>query len=68
MDAHAQLVMARSARSRDRIAIAAYLGSSDRFDEAIADFAELYADRNDEDFAQLQTAIQDGRLQVQTGL
>jgi hypothetical protein len=56
------------ARSGDRIAIAAYLGSSERFDEAVADFAETYADLNDEDFGQLQSAVQNGRMQVQTGL
>ena len=34
------------ARSGDRIAIAAYLGNSDAFDRAIADFASAYADQN----------------------
>ena len=34
------------ARSGDRVAIAAYLGSKDRFDHAMADFAEAYADLN----------------------
>ena len=38
------------ARSGDRIEIAAYLGSSDRFDQAVADFAESYADLNEADF------------------
>ena len=33
------------ARTGDRIAIAAYLGGSDKFDQAVADFAETYADR-----------------------
>jgi uncharacterized protein (DUF2252 family) len=37
------------ARSGDRIAIAAYLGSADTFDRAIAEFATAYADVNDED-------------------
>jgi uncharacterized protein (DUF2252 family) len=36
--------------SGDAIAIAAYLGSSDRFDTSIADFARSYADQNDRDF------------------
>jgi len=31
------------ARSGDRVALAAYLGGSDAFDQAIADFAETYA-------------------------
>jgi hypothetical protein len=34
------------AQSGDRIAIAAYLGNSTKFDNAIADFAETYADQN----------------------
>lgn len=38
------------ARSGDRGAIAAYLGSSDAFDNAIADFARAYACQNEEDY------------------
>jgi len=34
------------ARSGDRIAMAAYLGTSATFDNAIADFASAYADQN----------------------
>ena len=45
----------------DRIALAAYLGGSDKFDQAIADFAEAYADQNDRDYAALQAAVKDGR-------
>ena len=37
------------ARSGDRIAIAAYLGGSDVFDQAIAQFAAAYADQNERD-------------------
>ncbi|HEY4701944.1 MAG TPA: DUF2252 domain-containing protein, partial [Streptosporangiaceae bacterium] len=37
------------ARSGDRIALAAYLGGSGKFDQAIADFAETYADQNERD-------------------
>jgi hypothetical protein len=33
------------ARSGDRVQIAAYLGKSERFDGAVADFVEAYADR-----------------------
>jgi hypothetical protein len=39
------------ARSGDRIALASYLGRSVRFDQAIADFAEIYADQNERDYA-----------------
>jgi uncharacterized protein (DUF2252 family) len=37
------------ARSGDRIALAGYLGSSQTFDNAIADFASAYADQNERD-------------------
>jgi uncharacterized protein (DUF2252 family) len=56
------------ARSGDRIAIAAYLGSSDAFDRAMATFAESYADQNERDYRALQDAAASGRVQVQTGL
>ena len=39
------------ARSGDRVALAAYLGGSGQFDQAIADFAETYADQNERDYA-----------------
>ena len=45
------------ARSGDRVAIAAYLGSGSVFDEAVADFAEAYADQNDRDYAALAAAV-----------
>ena len=38
------------ARWGDRIAIASYLGKSEVFDRAIADFAAAYADQNDRDY------------------
>lgn len=56
------------ARSGDRIALAAYLGGSDRFDHAIADFAEAYADQNEDDFAALQRAVSEGRAEATTGI
>src|SRR5829696_4986075 len=39
------------ARSGDRVQIAAYLGKSERFDGAISDFAEAYADQTERDHA-----------------
>jgi len=54
------------ARSGDRISLAAYLGGSDRFDQAIADFAETYADQNERDFATLQAAVKNGRAKATT--
>ena len=56
------------ARSVDRVAIAAYLGSSDSFDQALATFAETYADQNERDFQSLQEAVTVGRVEAQTGL
>jgi uncharacterized protein (DUF2252 family) len=56
------------ARSGDRIALAAYLGGSDKFDQAIADFAEKYADQNERDYAALQAAVKDGRAQTTTDI
>jgi uncharacterized protein (DUF2252 family) len=50
------------ARSGDRIAIAAYLGSSDAFDNAIAEFSESYADQSERDHAALVAAIDSGRI------
>jgi uncharacterized protein (DUF2252 family) len=52
------------ARSGDRVAIAAYLGGSSAFDEAVADFAETYADQNDRDYESLQDEVKAGRLTV----
>jgi uncharacterized protein (DUF2252 family) len=54
------------ARSGDRIAIGAYLGGSDKFDNAIADFAEAYADLNERDYDALRLAAKDGRVEVST--
>jgi uncharacterized protein (DUF2252 family) len=52
------------ARSGDRIALAAYLGGSGKFDQAIADFAETYADQNERDYAALQAAVKDGKAEA----
>lgn len=40
------------ARTGNRFAIASYLGGSDRFDEAVLTFSQLYANQNEQDFAQ----------------
>ena len=54
------------ARAGDRIALAAYLGGSAKFDQAIADFAETYADQNELDYAALQAAVKDGKAEATT--
>ena len=56
------------ARSGDRIAIAAYLGSSDSFDRAMASFAEKYADQNARDYRALKEAAASGRIVAEMGV
>jgi len=56
------------ARSGDRVAIASYLGSGPRFETAVAEFAEAYADQNQRDYRALTDAIQAGRVIAQEGL
>ncbi len=56
------------ARSGDRIAIAAYLGGSDVFDQAITEFAAAYADQNERDHQSLLDAVASGRLTAEPDL
>jgi hypothetical protein len=56
------------ARSGDEIAIAAYLGNSVAFDNAIAEFAAAYADQNERDFQAFTGAIAAGRLTAERGV
>jgi uncharacterized protein (DUF2252 family) len=56
------------ARTGDRIAIAAYLGGGSVFDEAIADFSEAYADQTMLDHGALVAAVEQGRVEAQTGI
>jgi uncharacterized protein (DUF2252 family) len=56
------------ARSGDRIAIAAYLGSSDVFDRAISKFAAGYADQNERDHDSLAGAAASGRIKAERDL
>ena len=50
------------ARSGDAVAIAAYLGNSDKFDGALADFSETYADLNARDHRAYVAAIEAGQV------
>jgi len=52
------------ARSGDRVAIGAYLGSGPTFDRALAEFAEAYADQNERDHAAVAEAADSGRIAV----
>ena len=72
LSAYAQMcgwTLARAhARSGDRIAMAAYLGSSTAFDEAIADFSEAYANQNARDYETFRPAVDEGRLKAEVGV
>jgi predicted alpha/beta hydrolase len=56
------------ARSGDRVAIAAYLGTSGAFDEAVASFARSYADVNERDYDALVRSVRAGRTDARTGV
>ncbi len=56
------------ARSGDRIAIAAYLGGSDVFDQAITQFADAYANQNERDYKALVAAVASGRITAERGV
>jgi uncharacterized protein (DUF2252 family) len=72
MEVYARLcgwTLARAhARAGDRIVIAAYLGSSTKFGNAVADFATAYADQNERDHAALAAAVAEGRVEAQSGM
>jgi hypothetical protein len=52
------------ARSGEPAKISGYLGKSDVFDKAIADFSIAYADQSEEDHKVLMKAVREGRLEV----
>src|SRR5689334_22612088 len=56
------------ARTGDRFAIAAYLGRSDKFDQAVAGFAASYADQTEHDHAALADAVASGRADAEPGV
>jgi uncharacterized protein (DUF2252 family) len=56
------------ARSGDRIAIAAYLGSGLSFDRAVVEFSNAYAEQNERDYQALAAAAESGLIPVETGL
>src|SRR5262245_14484861 len=49
-------------RSGDAIAIWSYMGGGERFDEAMADFSEAYADQNERDYEQFAAAVESGQI------
>jgi hypothetical protein len=48
--------------------MATYIGGSDRFDRAIADFADRYADQNERDYKAFLKAIKSGQLKATEGV
>jgi len=52
------------ARSGDAAMIAGYMGASEVFDDAIADFAVEYADQGERDYRTLVKAIRQGRIKA----
>jgi hypothetical protein len=62
-------VLARGhAQSRDAIVVSAYLGRNSRFEEAVATWADSYADQIERDYARLQRAVTRGRLPAEEGV
>jgi hypothetical protein len=56
------------ARSGSPIAIAAYMGTNGRFEQAMTEFAEAYATQTEHDHAAMVAAVRDGRLQAVEGV
>ena len=54
------------ARSGEPATIAGYLGGDDAFDQAIAHFAEAYADQTERDHAAFLAAIKGGRIHAES--
>jgi hypothetical protein len=52
------------ARSGEPAKISGYLGKSDVFDKAIADFSLAYADQTERDHDVLMEAVREGKLEV----
>ena len=54
------------ARSGDAVAISSYLGTGDKFDHAMASFAETYADQNERDYATLKAAVDSKKVAAES--
>jgi uncharacterized protein (DUF2252 family) len=55
------------AKAGDAATIAGYLGSGDRFDRAIAEYASAYADQVERDYEAFESAVRAGRFPVEAG-
>ena len=56
------------ARSGDPIAMSAYLGTGDEFDQSITDFSARYADQNEKDYQAFTAAVSSGRIEAVQGV
>ena len=63
-----RLLARAHSQSPGSAAVAGYLGQSEVFDEAIADWAKEYADRSERAFEALEEAVRTGRLQAERGV
>jgi hypothetical protein len=62
-------VLARAhAKGGDAAMVSGYLGKSDAFDQALAKFAQAYADQTEQDYQSLLKAVKSGRVQAQFDL
>jgi hypothetical protein len=52
------------ARSGRSALLSGYMGKSDTFDQAIADFSMAYADQNEKDHAALDRAVRSGKVKA----
>jgi uncharacterized protein CbrC (UPF0167 family) len=52
------------AKAGDSAAISGYMGKSDVFDLALAEFAKRYADQTEADYGVMAKAVASGRLEV----
>jgi hypothetical protein len=55
------------ARTGDPVAIDSYIGKGPRFAAELGRFAQLYADQNERDHAQLRMAVADGAVESRPG-
>jgi NAD(P)H-dependent flavin oxidoreductase YrpB (nitropropane dioxygenase family) len=52
------------AKSGDAAMIAGFIGQTDEIDEALTKFADAYAKQNEQDYAELQKAAREKRIEV----
>jgi uncharacterized protein (DUF2252 family) len=55
------------AQSTDPAVLSGYLGSKGKFDDAMVEFARLYADQGELDFEVLKAAVKQGRIKAAQG-